>query len=161
MRGRAGGVATVAVGCAALWLVVIAVAGCGGHASGSSRAAVRKTGRLEGRPQIGVLSLRRGAASASYTVTALSPPRHTYDVQIMAPAQVVVAVRIHTWYGVDLGVDTTHDPQWCKVNGGESTCSLLFPKLEAQRAGPWRVIASKRSGPAATVRVSITFSTEG
>jgi hypothetical protein len=34
----------------------------------------------------------------------------------------------------------------------------LFPELEAQRAGPWTVIATKRSPAPATVRISVTFS---
>lgn len=136
----------------------VVLAACGGGTV-SSRGSAKKE-PLDGRPQIGVLSLHRGSASAGFTITALAPPRHTYDVQITAPARVNVAVRIHTWYGVDLGVvDSTHEPQWCKASGARSTCSLLFPELEAQRAGPWRVIASKRSGPAVVVRVAVTFST--
>lgn len=77
----------------------------------------------------------------------------------MAPAAADVAVRMHTWYGADLGVaDSTKYDQSCTMTGERSVCELLFPELEAQRAGPWTVIATKRSRPAATVRITVTFS---
>jgi hypothetical protein len=75
-----------------------------------------------------------------------------------APAAADVAVNIHTWYGADLGVLTsTHDAEWCKPSRTRSTCVLPFPVLEAQRAGRWTVVATKRSGPSATVHIAITF----
>lgn len=141
----------------AVCVTAVVLGACGGGTI-TSPATLAKTNPLFGRPQVGVLFLHRGAASAGFTITALSPPHHTYEVRITAPARVNVAVRIHTWYGVELGVeDSTHDAQWCKVTGAQATCSLLFPELEAQRPGPWRVIASKRVGPAAVVRISVTF----
>jgi hypothetical protein len=77
---------------------------------------------------------------------------------ITAPVAADVAVHIHTWYGVDLGVlDTTHDSAWCRTHGESSTCLSRLPILEAQLARRWTVIATKRSGPAATVNVAITF----
>jgi hypothetical protein len=92
-------------------------------------------------------------------ITALSPPTHTYNVKIVAPARAAVAVRIHTWYGVDLGViDSTNGKPWCAVRGKRSVCVLPFPLLEAQRAGPWTVIATKRSRAPANVRIAVTFS---
>jgi hypothetical protein len=92
-------------------------------------------------------------------ITALSPPIHTYNVQIVAPARADIAVRIRTWYGVDLGViDSTNEKPWCTVRGKRSVCVLPPPLLEAQRAGPWTVIATKRSRPPATVRIAVTFS---
>jgi hypothetical protein len=114
---------------------------------------------LAGRPQAAFLRLGRGRSSARYTITALSPPTHTYDVRIVAPVSAAISVRIRTWYATSLSVlNTTRDKTWCNTRGTRSICLLRFPRLEAQQAGPWTVIASKRSQPAATVRVAVTFS---
>jgi hypothetical protein len=81
-------------------------------------------------------------------------------VKIAAPARADVAVRIDTWYGVHLGVEdsTTNDKAFCAVRDNRSVCDLPFPELEAQRAGPWTVIATDLSRTPATVRVAVTFS---
>lgn len=42
-------------------------------------------------------------------------------------------------------------------NERQDLCFERFPFLPAQRAGTWTVVASKQRGPAATVRVSVTF----
>ncbi len=145
-------------------LLLIAACGAGSHDHKSvtqvRRGIAEPVERLAGRPQVGVLHLDRGDWSARFTISALSPPTHTYDIKIVTPARVDLAVRIHTWYGVDLGVEdsTTTDKQSCAVRGGRSVCDLLFPELEAQRAGPWTVIATDRSRSPATVRIAVTFS---
>jgi hypothetical protein len=54
-------------------------------------------------------------------------------------------------------LDSTHDTGSCQAHGARSTCLSHLPILEAQLAGRWTVIATKRSGPAATVRIAITF----
>jgi hypothetical protein len=77
---------------------------------------------------------------------------------VTAPFAADVSVHIHTWYGVDLGVlDSTHDSAWCTTRAGRLTCLTHLPILEAQLAGRWTVIATKRSGPAATVTIAIIF----
>ena len=148
------------------WLVCLTlVSGCGGGGRGHKlatrgQAGTRQPGEaLAGHPQVGVLHLPAGHSSARFTITALSPPHHEYDVQIVAPASANVAVRIHTWYGTDLGVTYFNaDNRGCTVRGTRLVCALLFPLLEAQRAGPWTVIATKRSRSPATVRIAVTFS---
>jgi hypothetical protein len=148
------------------WLVCLAlVAGCGG---GAGRGVVTRprhgvpppSGTLGGHPQVGVLRLQAGRSSAHFKITALSPPHHTYNVQIIAPAATDLAVRIRTWYGVDLGVTdstTKEKDKLCKASANRIVCNYLFPELEAQRAGPWTVIATKHSRPPATVRIAVTF----
>jgi hypothetical protein len=92
-------------------------------------------------------------------ITALAPPRHHYDIRIVAPASADVGVHILTWYEQSLDViASTRSKAWCHVRARRSICFLPFPRLEAQLAGPWTVIASKRSEPSATVRVVVTFS---
>jgi hypothetical protein len=114
---------------------------------------------LAGRPQAALLRLGRGRSSARYTITALSPPTHTYDVRVVAPVSAAIGVRIRTWYATSLSVfDSTGDKTWCNTHSAMSICLLRFPRLEAQQAGPWTVIVSKRSQPAATVRIAVTFS---
>jgi hypothetical protein len=91
-------------------------------------------------------------------VTALDPPTHTTHVEIVAPASADVGVRIRTWYGQYLGVVTsTKNTDWCHLRPRVSVCQVGFPLLEAQRGGPWTVIVTKRSAPAATVKVEVTF----
>jgi hypothetical protein len=147
-------------------LSLLLVAGCGGGGHGQRLTThVQREVRppiepLAEYPQVGVLHLRDGHWSDHFLITALAPLSHTYDVKIVAPARVDVAVRIHTWYGVDLGVEpsTVTDKQFCTVRGPRSVCDLPFPELEAQRAGPWTVIAADRSRSPATVRIAVTFS---
>lgn len=146
------------------WLGFLLLAACGG-AGHEAVTQVQRDARqpiepLADHPQVGLLHLRAGHWSAHFAITALSPPEHTYEVKIVAPARANVAVRIHTWYGVDLGIEdsTIKDKASCVLKGKRSVCDLLFPQLEAQRAGSWTVIATDRSRSAATVRIAVTFS---
>jgi hypothetical protein len=70
-----------------------------------------------------------------------------------------VAVSIHTWYGAVFPsiLGSSHQSGACGLRGPEDICFELFPVLPAQRAGAWTVVAAKQSGPAATVRIVITF----
>jgi hypothetical protein len=130
--------------------------------SGATTTATAATPTsLVGTPQGQTLEMPAGRSTAKFTITALPPPEHTWDVYVDAPATADVAVRIRTWYGQPLRVlDTTHDPTSCDVQGARSVCSLAFPRLEAQRPGEWTVIVAKRSGPRARVRVEVTFNEE-
>jgi hypothetical protein len=147
---------------AACGLVALAVAACSG--GGSARGTpshgtkiVRTDGVVE-RPQPAELVLFAGRSSARYRITAPSPAKYTFDVSVTAPASANVAVNMRTWYGTTLTVlDSTHDRAWCSRRGSHDICFLPFPFLPAQLAGTWTVIASKQSGPPATVRVVVTF----
>jgi hypothetical protein len=112
-----------------------------------------------GRPQAANLALSSGHSSAQYMITAPDPARYGFDVSITAPASSDVAVSIHTWYGADFPsiLTSSHQSGVCRLTGPEDICFELFPFLPAQRAGAWTVVAAKQSGPAATVRIVITF----
>lgn len=132
--------------------IALGLFGCGSARPKSRSAAVI------GRPQAGVLRLAAGRSAAQFTIVAPPPPKYTWNVLVSTAATADVAVNIHTWYGVDLQVlPSTREADSCKTSGARSTCFLRFPLLEAQRAGRWMVIASKRSGPSATVHIAITF----
>jgi hypothetical protein len=119
------------------------------------------TAALIGHPQGQILAMPAERSTRRFTVTALPPAEHTWDVHVVAPADADVAVRIRTWYGQRLRVlDTTHDATSCEVHGARSVCSLAFPRLEAQRGGAWEVIVLKRSEAAAGVAVEVTFNKE-
>lgn len=115
---------------------------------------------LDGRQQVGDLSLAGGRSSASFTITAISPPTHTYDVLVQTAASADLRVHIHTWYGTSLGVQyaTRGTPASnCKVAKAHMTCLSHFPELATERSGRWDVIASKTSGPPVAVRIAVTF----
>jgi hypothetical protein len=78
---------------------------------------------------------------------------------VTAPASIAVAVSIRTWYGAVFPsiLSSSHQSGVCRAQGSEDICSELFPFLPAQRAGAWTVVAAKHSGPAAIVRIVITF----
>jgi hypothetical protein len=133
--------------------LLVGVSGCGGGApgKGTSTAPI-------GRPQAATLHLAAGRSAAQFMIVAPPPPKYTWNASVAAPAAADVGVNIRTWYGVDLQVLTsTHDAESCKTGARRSTCFTRFPFLEAQRAGRWTVIATKRSGPPAVVHIAITF----
>ena len=133
--------------------VALVAGGCAGGGITADHANV-----LLGRPQTGVLRLPPGRSANSFTITALSPPRYVWDARVTAPANADVEVDIRTWYGVELQVvDSTNNKQTCGISHARSVCLAHFPLLEAQRPGRWTVIAAKHSGPAAIVRIAITF----
>jgi hypothetical protein len=99
-----------------------------------------------------------GPSTARFEITALAPPRHTWDVRVAAPSDADVGARIRTWYGQRLRVlDSTRDRSSCRIEASRSVCSLAFPRLEVQRPGAWTVIVTKRSMPPARVRVTVIF----
>ena len=145
-------------------VLVLAATGCTG--GGGNHRSVPGPGRNPartpagaGRPQAARLVLPAGRSSAQYQITAPSPAQYGFDVTVMAPASADVSLSIRTWYGAIFPsiLTSTHDPASCRTRGSQNVCFERFPLLEAQRAGTWTVVASKRSGPAATVRVAIVF----
>ncbi len=148
---------------AACGVFVLAAGACtGGGGSGrgtqSHGKKITGTGAAALQPQAARLALPAGRSSAQYRITAPSPARYSFEVTVIAPASADVAVNIDTWYGAILSIlDSTRDRGVCTRRGSQDTCFERFPLLEAQLAGTWTVIASKRSEPAATVRVTVTF----
>jgi hypothetical protein len=119
-------------------------------------------GALVGRPQTGDLHLAGGVSSAHFTITALSPATHTYDVLVATAASADLSVGFETWYGRWLGAQYSTKGTLgsnCKVARGRMACLSHFPELAAERGGSWTVVASKRSGPPVSVRVTVTFHT--
>jgi hypothetical protein len=143
-----------------LGLLVLSAGGCTG--GGVIRHPAGDTGSppgAAGRPQAASLSLLAGRSSAQYRITAPDPARYGFDVAVTAPVSVDVGLSIRTWYGAILPsiLDSSHDPGPCQRRGSEDVCFERFPFLPAQRAGPWTVVAAKQSGPAANIRIVITF----
>ena len=145
-------------------VLVLGATGCAG--GGGNHGSVRGPGSnpaptpaVAGRPRAASLVLPAGRSSAQYPITAPSPAQYGFDVTVTAPASADVGVSIRTWYGAVFPsiLTSTHDPASCRTRGSQDVCFERFPLLEAQRAGTWTVVASKRSGPAATVRVAIVF----
>ena len=142
--------------------LIVAVGAVAVYATQRSTTAGSWSESPSGRPQIGNLRLSAGQSSAHFTITALSPPTHTYNVLVETAASADVSVYFQTWYGQTLGAQYSTQGTLasdCVVTGTRMACLSHFPELGAERAGPWTVIASKRSGPAVSVRVSVTFQT--
>jgi len=131
--------------------------GATGHPAGTTASPVG----VIGKPQAANLAMSAGRSSAQYGITAPDPARYAFDLAVTAPVSVDVGLSIRTWYGAILPsiLDSSHDAGWCQAHGSEDVCFERFPFLPAQRAGHWTVVAAKRSGPAATVRIAITFVT--
>lgn len=118
------------------------------------------TATLVGRPQIGNLQLARGPSSAHFTITAISPPTHALNVLVETAASANLSVHFLTWYGTFLGAQYSTQGSLaanCIVTGTRMACLSHFSELGTERARPWRVIASKRTGPAVSVRIIVTF----
>jgi hypothetical protein len=141
-------------------VLAIASAACTGSTStGHHEPEHAGTTSVIGRPQAANLALPSGRSSAQYVITAPDPARYPFDVSVTAPASTDVTVSIHTWYGAVFPsiLTSSHQSDVCRHRGPEDICFELFPLLPAQRAGAWTVIAAKQPGPAATVRIVITF----
>jgi hypothetical protein len=145
---------------AACSLVAICSAGCtGGSSTGNHEREHARATSVTGRPQVAKLVMSSGRTSDHYLITAPDPARYAFDVSVTAPASIDVAVRIRTWYGAVFPsiLSSSHQLGVCRLEGSEDVCLEHFPLLPAQRAGAWTVVAAKRSGPATTVRIAITF----
>jgi len=141
-------------------VLAIVIAACTGSTStGQHQREYAGTASVIGTPQAANLALSPGRSSAQYVITAPDPARYGFDVRVAAPASIDVAVSIHTWYGAVFPsiLSSSRQPGVCTLTGSEDICYELFPFLPAQRAGAWTVVAAKQSGPAATVRIVITF----
>ena len=141
-------------------LLALSAAACtGGGATGHPAGRTASPAGIIGKPQAASLSLRAGRSSVQYEITAPDPARYEFDVAVTAPVSVDVGVGITTWYGAIFPsiLDSSHDAGSCQVRRSEDVCFEMFPSLPAQRAGRWTVVAAKRSGPAATIRIVITF----
>ena len=141
-------------------LLALSAAACtGGGATGHPAGSTASPAGVIGKPQAAGLSLPAGRSSVQYGITAPDPARYEFDVAVTAPASVDVGVSIRTWYGAIFPsiLVSSHQAGACQVRGSEDVCVEVFPFLPAQHAGRWTVVAAKRSGPAATIRVVITF----
>jgi len=146
-------------GLAAGGLLVLSAACTDGGATGHPPANTASPAGVVGRAQSASLPMSAGRSSVQYGITAPDPARYSFDVAVTAPVSVDVSVSIRTWYGAILPsiLDSSHDAGSCQARGSEDVCFERFPFLPAQRAGRWTVVAAKPSGPAATIRIVITF----
>jgi hypothetical protein len=85
-------------------------------------------------------------------------PHDTWDVRISAPASAEFEVDALKSDGERLSLlETTHQREACVITGTRLHCFLRFAVGTNQTPGSWTVIAKKRTGPATTMRVQITF----
>jgi len=150
------------VAAAACWMVALSAVACTGttsdahhHGRGSARTAAAAP-----HPQAATFVLAAGRSSGQHQITAPSPAIYEFDVTVSAPVSANVSLNARTSSGVMLGlVSSTRDYQdySCKRHGSQNHCLAHFPVLPAQQGGRWTLLVSKRSNPAATVRVVITF----
>jgi hypothetical protein len=141
-------------------LLALSAAACtGGGAAGHPAGTTASPVGVIGKPQAANLAMSAGRSSAQYGITAPDPARYAFDVAVTAPVSVDVGLSIRTWYGAILPsiLDSSHDAGSCQRRGYDDACFERFPFLPAQRAGHWTVVAAKTSGPAATIRIVITF----
>jgi hypothetical protein len=141
-------------------VLAIASAACtGSNGTGTHEQEHAGTTSVTGRPQAANLAMSSGRSSAQYVITAPDPARYGFDVSVTAPASIDVAVSIRTWYGAIFPsiLSSSRQSGVCRRRGSEDLCYEVFPLLPAQRAGAWTVVAAKQSGPAATLRIVITF----
>jgi hypothetical protein len=144
----------IAAGCA------LGTGGCGsGHSTAPAsqqKIAPSTPASLVGRPQEAVLRFAPGRSTARFVITAV--PHDTWDVRISAPAGADFEVDALKSDGESLHLlETTHQREACSVSGTRSHCFMRFAIGANQTPGTWTVIATKRTGAAATMRVQITF----
>jgi hypothetical protein len=85
-------------------------------------------------------------------------PHDTWDVRISAPASAEFEVDALKSDGERLSLlETTHQREACVITGTRLHCFLRFAVGTNQTPSSWTVIAKKRTGPATTMRVQITF----
>jgi hypothetical protein len=145
-------------GAGALW-----IGGCGsGHSTASApqprtaRSTPASLGSFGGRPQAAVLRLARGHSTARFVITAV--PHDTWVVRISAPASADFEANVLTSDGERLSIlETTHQREACARDGTRLHCFLRFAIGANQTPGHWTVIARKRTDPAITMRIQITF----
>lgn len=145
----------------------LCVTGCGSGQStartskpktpGSARASLSS---LVGRPQEALLSLPRGRSTANFVVTAVA--HDAWDVRIAAPASADFEVNALKSDGERLSLlETTHQREECATTGARVRCFMRFAVGANQAPGSWTVIAKKRTSPATTARIQITFHRPG
>jgi hypothetical protein len=139
----------------------LCIGGCGSSDHSTTPTPQSKTASstpasLVGHPQEAVLRLPRGRSTARFVITAV--PHDTWDVRITAPASADFEVEVlksdgeHLWL-----LETTHQREACAIAGTRVHCFQRFASGANQTPGRWTVIAKKRTGPATTMRVQITF----
>ena len=138
----------------------LGIGGCGsGHSTAPAsqpKTASSTPASLVGRPQEAVLRFAPGRSTARFVITAV--PHDTWDAGITAPASADFEVDALKSDGESLHLlETTHQREACAISGTRSHCFLRFAIGANHTPGTWTVIAKKRTGPAATIRVQITF----
>jgi hypothetical protein len=107
-----------------------------------------------------LLSLQRGRSSARFAITAV--PHDTWDVRIDAPTRADFKLVALKSDGESLRLlETTRRREGCASTRTHLHCFLPFAIGANQTPGRWTIIATKRTGPATTVRIQITFYSPG
>ncbi len=142
---------------------LLSLSSCGSSRSAPTAAAPPRANAqataaaaLVGRPQAAVLRLPRGHSTAKFVITAV--PHDTWDVRISAPASADFEVDALKSDGELLHLlETTQQREGCAITGTRLRCFMRFAIGANQAPGRWTVIAKKRTEPAATVRIGVTF----
>jgi hypothetical protein len=154
-------------------LLAVCASACGeagqGRATTKARAALGAdaTATAALGPQK-ALTLPAGRSSAHYRIIAPSPARYEFDVALDLPKSADIAVQIHTWYGAVFDIveykpgvsresANAGSQDSCAVVGSRLKCFQRYPLLASERPGGWTIVVSKRSRPAAIVRVAVIF----
>ena len=150
-----GGGWAIGMGLMVLLIVLAVVVVVGGSATTPASPA-----SLVGRPQEAVLRLPAGRSTSRFVITAV--PHDSWDLEVSAPATADLAVEALKPDGERLYLlETTRERHACTVTGGRSRCFLRFAIGANLARGPWTMIATKRTEPAATVRIQVTFHRPG
>lgn len=140
----------------------LCIVGCG-HSTAQApqpKTASSTPAPLVGRPQEAVLRLARGRSTARFVITPV--PHYTWDVRISAPASADFEVDALKSDGESLHLlETTHRREACAITGTRLHCLLRFAIGANLTPGSWTVIAKKRTNPATTTRIQITFHRPG
>ncbi len=155
-------------------LLAVGVDACGeahqarGAAKAKAPIGAAASGLAVLRPQRTLLALPAGRSSAHYRITAPSPAQYEFDVALNLPKSADIEVQIHTWHGAVLDIfeykpgasrerASAGSQDSCAVVGSRLKCIQRYLLLASEKPGGWTVAVSKRSVPAATVRIAVLF----
>jgi hypothetical protein len=146
-RARLAGAALLAI-----VLVCVLARATAGSGSGRPGAPAGADAATPGRS----LDLRLSAGRATRTFRIAAAAGRAYDVSVAAPvaSAVVLSMDIGPGAGWTLAA---RDDAGCSTNAGRTACLAHFA-AGGNPGGTWRLVVTKAAGPAADVRIAITFS---
>jgi hypothetical protein len=104
------------------------------------------------------LRLGAGRTGAAYRVVAADPARDLFSLALTLPSSADLRVWLRIGTGRRVLLEHTNQVGTCRARGGRTRCSLTFEGPLGEEPGVWTVGVTKRSTPAATVRITVTLS---